>query len=246
MSVSAPIGVQARRIVVLTGLGGAAEEVVRSVENDAEVAATMGAGLRTAAAAFGGLAWVGAYAVAGGRAGIDLGQAKALAGVLLGAAIPFLVCSSALMAVGDVALEIVSAVRQQIRRGPEGAKSRDLQSPAVSAGPRKLVVSGLLGLVAPVAVGFGLGAEALGGLLAGATGAGILLSLFLLNVGDAWRGTRRQIEAGAMGGRGSEAHKASAVGDALGEPLKEAAVPTLLAVLQVLAAASVFVAPLLP
>ncbi|HEX6869577.1 MAG TPA: sodium/proton-translocating pyrophosphatase, partial [Micromonosporaceae bacterium] len=108
---------------------------------------------------------------------------------------------------------------------------------------RELATPGLLALMAPIAVGFGLGAPALAGYLAGAIGAGTLMAVFLANSGGAWDNAKKLVEDGAFGGKGSEAHAATVIGDTVGDPFKDTAGPAINPLLKVMNLVSLLIAP---
>jgi K(+)-stimulated pyrophosphate-energized sodium pump len=117
---------------------------------------------------------------------------------------------------------------------------------STNAALKKMVVPGLTAVIAPVVVGFALGAESLGGLLAGATVTGVLMALFMANAGGAWDNAKKSIEKGALGGKGSEAHKAAVVGDTVGDPFKDTSGPSMNILIKLMSIVSLVIAPLLP
>jgi K(+)-stimulated pyrophosphate-energized sodium pump len=246
----APIASQAHGIAAGSGLGGDARETTESLQAEGVAQSARGRGFAAGAAALAAVALFCGYVALAGVQAIDLNHPKILVGLLVGAALPFLVSAMALNGVGDVALELVAQLRRILRE--EGAQAgsaawvRKWVSEASRFAAGRTVVPSLMALGVPVAVGFGLGAEALGGVLAGAIVSGTLLSFALADAGDVWRGGRRWIEAGAMGGEGSEAHRAALVGDAVGEPLKDAAGPAVQVFIKAMAAVSLVIAPILP
>ena len=108
-----------------------------------------------------------------------------------------------------------------------------------------MIIPGLIAILAPVVVGFGLSAEALGGMLAGALVSGVLLALFMANAGGAWDNAKKYVEKGNYGGKGSEAHKALVVGDTVGDPFKDTSGPAMNILINVMAIVSLVIAPLL-
>ena len=142
-------------------------------------------------------------------------------------------------------------VRRQFRDIPglmEGTARPDTaRCVAISTGAalREMIAPGLVTLAVPLAVGFGLGREALGGCLAGATLSGVLLALFMSNAGGAWDNAKKSIEGGLEGGKGSPAHKAAVVGDTIGDPLKDTAGPSMNILIKLMSVVSLVIAPLL-
>jgi K(+)-stimulated pyrophosphate-energized sodium pump len=116
---------------------------------------------------------------------------------------------------------------------------------STAAALKEMVVPGLTAVLAPVVVGFSLGAEALGGLLAGATLSGVLLALMMSNGGGAWDNAKKYIEAGNLGGKGSDAHKAAVVGDTVGDPFKDTSGPSMNILIKLMSVVSLVIAPLL-
>src|SRR6476619_4290055 len=172
-----------------------------------------------------------------------------LVGVLLGAAAVFLFSGLAINAVGRAAGAVVYEVRRQFREipgimegtgRPEYGKVVDI---VTKDSLRELVTPGLLAVLAPVAVGFGLGVTALAGFLAGAIGAGTLMAVFLANSGGAWDNAKKLVEDGHHGGKGSEAHAATVIGDTVGDPFKDTAGPAINPLLKVMNLVSLLIAP---
>jgi K(+)-stimulated pyrophosphate-energized sodium pump len=169
-------------------------------------------------------------------------------GVLLGGLLPFLVAGLALAGVGRAASAMVAEVRRQLREihgilegrnKPDSERCLEISS---RAAVREMFVPGIAALLAPVLVGYLLGVTALGGMLLGATVTGVLLSLVMTNAGAAWDHAKKYIEGGAHGGKGSPAHVAAGVGDALGDPLK-ALGPALETLVKLIALIAVVLAP---
>ncbi|MBD5785334.1 sodium-translocating pyrophosphatase [Cellulosimicrobium terreum] len=172
-----------------------------------------------------------------------------LVGVILGAATVFLFSGLAIDAVTRAAGAIVFEVRRQFREHPgimtyderpEYGKVVDI---CTRDSLRELVTPGLLAAFAPIAVGFGLGVGPLAGFLAGAIGAGVLMAVFLANSGGAWDNAKKIVEDGAYGGKGSEAHAATVIGDTVGDPFKDTAGPAINPLIKVMNLVSLLIAP---
>ncbi|MBI2547410.1 MAG: sodium-translocating pyrophosphatase [Candidatus Aenigmarchaeota archaeon] len=190
-------------------------------------------GFAIGSAALAALSLFAAYAEATHLQTIDILKVKVVAGLILGGMIPFLFSSFLMRAVGRAAFSIVEEVRRQFRtiKGlmqgkakPDYARCVDITT---TAALREFVVPGVIAIIAPLAVGFILGPEALGGMLAGSIVTGLLLAITMSNAGAAWDNAKKFIEAGNFGGKGSDAHKAAIVGDTVGDPYKDTAGPSL-------------------
>jgi len=116
---------------------------------------------------------------------------------------------------------------------------------STNAALREMVLPGLVAVLSPVVIGFSLGAEALGGMLAGATLSGVLMALFMANAGGAWDNAKKYIEEGNLGGKGSDAHKAAVVGDTVGDPFKDTSGPSMNILIKLMSIVSLVIAPLL-
>jgi K(+)-stimulated pyrophosphate-energized sodium pump len=171
-----------------------------------------------------------------------------LVGILLGAAVVFLFSGLAINAVGRAAGAVVYEVRRQFREipgimegtgRPEYGKVVDI---VTKDSLRELVTPGLLAVLAPVAVGFGLGVGALAGFLAGAIGTGTLMAVFLANSGGAWDNAKKLVEDGSHGGKGSPAHEATIIGDTVGDPFKDTAGPAINPLIKVMNLVSLLIA----
>jgi K(+)-stimulated pyrophosphate-energized sodium pump len=182
---------------------------------------------------------------------LNLINPQVIAGVLVGAMLPYLFSSMCMLAVGRAANQMIEEVRRQFRTIPglmEGTGEPDTAacvSIATKASIREMILPGLLAVIIPVAVGWLWSAEALGGLLAGAVFSGVMLAIFMANAGGAWDNAKKHIEAGAFGGKGSDSHKAAVVGDTVGDPFKDTAGPAMNILLKLMCIVSVVAAPIL-
>ena len=180
---------------------------------------------------------------------LTIANPRNLVGLLIGAAVVFLFSGLAINAVSRSAGAVVMEVRRQFREFP-GIMDRT-QRPEYGRvvdictrdAQRELLTPGLLAILAPIAVGFGLGAGALASYLAGAIGAGTLMAVFLANSGGAWDNAKKLVEDGAYGGKGSEAHAATVIGDTVGDPFKDTAGPAINPLLKVMNLVSLLIAP---
>jgi K(+)-stimulated pyrophosphate-energized sodium pump len=171
--------------------------------------------------------------------------------ILPGGVVPFLIAAFTMTAVGKAAFSIVEEIRRQFREikglmegtaEPDPAKCVDI---ATRAALKYRIVPGLFGVLSPVAVGFLIGKEALGGFLVGANIVGVLLALFMANAGGAWDNAKKFIEGGDLGGKGSAPHKAAVIGDTVGDPFKDTSGPTMNILIKLMSVISLILAPLL-
>ncbi|MEU7796736.1 sodium-translocating pyrophosphatase [Micromonospora tulbaghiae] len=180
---------------------------------------------------------------------LNVSNPRNLVGLIIGAAVVFLFSGLAINAVSRSAGAVVMEVRRQFRempgimdrtQRPEYGKVVDI---CTRDAQRELVTPGLLAILAPIAVGFGLGPGALAAYLAGAIGAGTLMAVFLANSGGAWDNAKKLVEDGAYGGKGSDAHAATVIGDTVGDPFKDTAGPAINPLLKVMNLVSLLIAP---
>ena len=185
----------------------------------------------------------------GVKAVIDIADPKTFIGAIIGGAVVFLFSSLAILAVGRTAGVVVEEVRRQFREKPgimdytEKADYGPVIDICTGAALRELVTPALLAVLVPVAVGFGLGAYALGGYLIAAIVVGQLMANFLSNAGGAWDNAKKYIEDGNEGGKGSEAHKAAVIGDTVGDPFKDTAGPALNPLIKVMNLVALLILP---
>jgi len=217
--------------------------------------AATGKGFAIGSAALTSLALLAAYAEATGlrgqavSGGINLLSHTTLVGLLLGAMLPFLFSAFTMKAVGRAAFAIVNEVRRQFREIPgimEGTGRPDYaRCVAISTNGalKEMIVPGLMAVVTPIATGFILGTEALGGLLIGAVGSGFMLAIMMATAGGSWDNAKKFVELGNYGGKGSEAHKAAIEGDVVGDPFKDTSGPSLNILLKLMAIVSLVFAP---
>jgi K(+)-stimulated pyrophosphate-energized sodium pump len=191
---------------------------------------------------------VQALGSAGGTFSLSVDKPRVLVGVIIGAAVVFLFASLLIMAVGRAAQGVVLEVRNQFRthpgimdytEKPEYSRVIDL---VTRDSLRELITPGLLAVLTPIAVGFAFGYSTLGSYLAGAIAAGVLMAVYLANSGGAWDNAKKVVEDGAHGGKGSEAHAATVIGDTVGDPFKDTAGPAINPLIKVMNLVSLLVA----
>ena len=172
-------------------------------------------------------------------------------GLFIGCVIPFLIASITMTAVGDAAFAMIHEIRRQFREikgllegtaDPDTKKCVDI---ATTAALKKMVLPGVIAVAAPPLVGFLLGAQALGGMLGGALVSAVALALMMANAGGAWDNAKKYVEKGNHGGKGSETHAATVVGDTVGDPFKDTSGPSMNILINVMAIVSLVIAPLL-
>jgi K(+)-stimulated pyrophosphate-energized sodium pump len=233
------------------------EEVRHRTDNlDAvgNTTAATGKGFAIASAALTSLALFAAFVGVAGIEHIDIYKADVLAGLFVGAMIPFIFSSLAISAVGRAAMAMVEEVRRQFREIPGimeyTGKPEYEKCVAIStkASLREMVAPGLIALITPVIVGFIFGPEVLGGLLAGVTVSGVLMGIFQSNAGGAWDNAKKSFEKGVeingeMHYKKSEPHKASVTGDTVGDPFKDTSGPSMNILIKLMSIVSLVIAP---
>ena len=211
--------------------------------------AATGKGFAIGSAALTSLALLAAFAIAAEITEINLLDHTIIVGVLFGAMLPFLFSAFTMKAVGRAAMSIVNEVRRQFREIPglmEGTADPDYTECvdiATKGALKEMIVPGLMAVAAPLATGFVLGVEALGGMLIGAVGSGFMLAIMMATAGGAWDNAKKYVELGHYGGKGSDAHKAAVEGDGVGDPFKGTSGPSLNILLKLMAIVSLVFAP---
>ena len=211
--------------------------------------AATGKGFAIGSAALTSLALLAAFSIAADIKTINLLEHTTIVGILFGAMLPFLFSAFTMKAVGRAAMDIVAEVRRQFREIPglmEGTAEPDYNECvdiATKGALKEMIVPGLMAVAAPLATGFVLGVEALGGMLIGAVGSGFMLAIMMATAGGAWDNAKKYVELGHYGGKGSDAHKAAVEGDVVGDPFKDTSGPSLNILLKLMAIVSLVFAP---
>ena len=214
--------------------------------------AATGKGFAIGSAVLTALALLVAYSLVTGVTTLDLLEPKVLMGTVIGGLLPFLFSGLTMQAVGTAAGEMIEEVRRQFREipglkeGKPGVKPDAARAVAISTqgSLKAMVIPGLVAILAPIAIGSIMGAEALGGMLAGSIVSGFLLAIFMANAGGAWYNAKKFVELGNFGGKGSDTHAAAVTGDTVGDPFKDTSGPAINILLKLMAIVSLIFCPL--
>jgi K(+)-stimulated pyrophosphate-energized sodium pump len=249
-----PIADNSAGIAQMADLGKEVRERCEALDSVGNTTAALGKGFAIASAALASLAWLATYfAVVEEKLDIEiiasLTNVSVIAGVLIGGMLTFVFSALAMRGVGDGAFAIVNEVRRQFREikglmegqaKPDYVRCVDI---ATKRALKSMLLPGVLVLLVPLVVGFTLGPEAVAGLLIGALVTGFLMAVMMANAGGAWDNAKKFIEAGNLGGKGSDPHKAAVIGDTVGDPFKDTAGPSLNILIKLVGKVAVIFAP---
>jgi K(+)-stimulated pyrophosphate-energized sodium pump len=250
-----PISDNAGGIAEMSGLPSEVRDRTDKLDAVGNTTAAIGKGFAIGSAALTALALFAAYMRQADVPNIDVADPNILAGLLVGAVLPYVFCAMSISAVSRAAGDMIKEVGRQLQEvagimegetEPDYVRCVDISTKAAL---REMVLPGVLAVTVPVAIGL-IDKSMLGGLLAGVTASGVLFAIFQSNAGGAWDNAKKRIEAnlvvdGETHGKGSDAHKASVVGDTVGDPLKDTSGPSLNILIKLIAVVSLVIAPLI-